>query len=629
MLPSSRGFVGRFFGGLWRGIGFVRALVLNLVFLVIVVAVLAALVSGRPAKLESRTALVLDPNGLIVEQFSADPGQIALARLLGQELRETRLRDILTALEAAAADPRIERLVIFPDRMQGAGLATLREIAAAIERFRASGKQVVAFSDGMLQSQYYLAAQADEVWLHPEGAMLLEGFARYRSYFAEALDKLSIDVHLFRVGEFKSAAEPYVLRGQSEEAREADLFWLGSLWEDFLEDIASRRNLRPQDIVAGIEALPERLREADGNFAQLALNQGLVDALKTRDQVRAELIARGEADPENHTFRQVSLNDYVARIERERMAETSRRLAKGTPQVAVVVAQGPITFGEQPGGTIGGETTSRLLRDARNDDKVRAIVLRVDSPGGGVFPSEQIRREVELTVAAGKPIVVSMGDVAASGGYWISMDADEIVADAATITGSIGIFGLFLTVPDALARLGIYSDGVGTTSFAGALDPTRPLDPRVGEAIQTLIERGYRDFIERVAKARELSFEAADAVGRGRVWSGRQAYALGLVDRLGNLQDAIAAAAERAGLDADFVVRYIEREPTPFERLLARIGGGALAGWIGQRIGPDSALLRLFPAPLAADLHHALRLIEPAQGPLPVATYAYCFCTVK
>jgi protease-4 len=616
MSEKKPGALRRLFGGLWDALNFTRRLVLNLLFLLILLLFVAALFGGgRP--LQEQTALVLAPRGELVEQFSADPASRAFSRMLGEETPETQLRDVLRAIDAAARDKRIERIVLRPDQLSGAGLAQLREVGQALQRFRESGKEVVAYADYLEQKQYYLAAAANEVYLHPEGALLLEGFSRYRAYYREGLqDKLGVDVHLFRVGEYKSAAEPYILDAPSQESRESDLFWLNDLWQRYLADIAAWRKVDPAAIQADIDALAERVKAVDGDLAALALQQKLVDALKTQDEFRALMIERGVEDEEEHTFRQVSLDDYLGYLDREQLPIDPR------PQVAVVVAQGEITDGDQPPGTVGGVSTSQLVREAREDDDVKALVLRVDSPGGGVFPSEQIRREVELTRAAGKPVVVSMGDVAASGGYWISMNADEIWADESTITGSIGIFGLFMTAPDTLAKIGVRVDGVGTTRLAGAFDPRRPLDPAVGEVIQAVIDDGYREFIGKVAEARKQTPAAIDAVARGRVWSGAQAKERGLVDQLGGLRAAIAAAATKAGLDeGKHGVRYIEKELSPFEKFVVDATRNSALRALGAELGLARAFL---PAQVERDLARTLRLLQP--GGRPFRAVAYCFC---
>ena len=466
-----------------------------------------------------------------------------------------QLRDLIRVIESARDDKKIERVVLELDKLQPSGFASLREVAASLQQLRASGKQLVAYSESMGQSQYLLAAQADEVYLDPMGGVVLEGLGRYRQYFRTGLqDKLGVDVHLFKVGEYKSAAEPYVLDAASKEAKEADLFWMNDVWQRLLADIAKVRKTTPEALAAGIDTMPEGIAAAGGDLAKYALQQKLVDGLKTQEEVENLLIERGVADEDSDTgFRAIGLTGYLTQLDAKKNPLDKR------PQVAVVVAEGEITDGDQPAGRVGGLSTSALLREARDDEDVKAVVLRVDSPGGGVYASEQIRREVAALKKAGKPVVVSMGDLAASGGYWISMNADRIYADPSTITGSIGIFGLIPTVPRTLEKIGVRTDGVGTTRFAGAFDISRPLDPAVGQVIQSVIDKGYADFTGKVAAARGSTPEKIDLVAQGRVWSGAQAKERGLVDELGGLDAAIAFAAEKAGLGSNYRLVEIPR----------------------------------------------------------------------
>lgn len=616
MSDGKPGFIRRFFGGIWAALNFTRRLVFNVIFLFLLVFFLSVLFAKAPL-LQPRTALVVDPKGEIVEQYRSDPESRALSSFLGDEVKEVQLRDLLHVIDTAAKDTNIERIVLLPDEMTGAGLATLTEIGAALERFRATGKEVIAVSNGMTQMQYFLAAHADQVLLHPDGAVLLQGFGSYRSYYKDLIDKLAINVHLFRVGEFKSAAEPYILNGASTEAREADLYWLSGLWQTWLSEVGQRRKLEPKAIQNGIETLPEALKAAQGDLAKLALTSNLVDQLATRDQAREVLIAKGEKDNELHSFRQISWRAYLNSHPLEAIGDMR-------PVVAIVVAEGEIVGGEQRAGTVGGDSTAELIRRAREDDKVKALVLRVNSPGGEVFASEQIRREIELTRTAGKPVVVSMGDVAASGGYWISMNADEIYAQPGTITGSIGIFGMFVNVPETLAKIGVHTDGVGTTSFAGAFDVRRPLDPAVGTVIQSVIDKGYRDFIGRVAAARGKQPDDIDQIARGRVWSGRQALERGLVDKLGGLDAAVASAAERAKLGTNWQQRYVEKPLNAFEQFMLGFSTNAIAQAVGRIdiLRPETALLR------DADLRRPLKLLDNVTAGKP-AVFAYCFCDLR
>lgn len=619
-----RGPIARFFVGLWDAMNFTRRLVLNLLFFAVLLLFLAILGAGpRTKPLQDRTTLVIEPEGALVEQYSSDPLTRALSKALGERGGEVQLRDLVRALDAARRDKRVERVVLRLDKLQGGGMASLREVADAIARVRASGKQVVAFSEMMDQKQYLLAAQANEVYLDPMGGMLLEGLGRYRTFYREGLqDKLGVDVHLFKVGEYKSAAEPYVLDAASPEAKEADLYWMNDVWQRYLADVAKARKLDAAKIARSIEDMPAGIAAANGDLAKFALQGRMVDGLKTREEVDDLLVERGVADEDSDGgFRQASLDEYLTILDSGLQAVDPR------PQVAVVVAEGEISGGEQPPGNIGGESTSLLLREARDDENVKAVVLRVDSPGGEVFASEQIRREIVELKKAGKPVTVSMGDLAASGGYWISMDADRIYADASTITGSIGIFGLIPTIPRALEKIGVRSDGVGTTRFAGAFDITRPLQPEVGQVIQSVIDKGYRDFTGRVATARRKPVEQVDEVARGRVWTGAQAKERGLVDELGGLQQAVAFAATKAklGKQGDYQVRYLEKAATPFERFFTGLIASRMGAATLQHSDVARSLLAKASPQAAADLRFLEGAIAPTRG-VPVKALAYCFC---
>lgn len=627
-LPARRNPIVAFFVGLWDVMNFTRRLILNIAFfglLLLFLAILLVVVGkGGIEPLRTRTTLVIAPEGHIVEQYTKDAAMRALARATGDDsAEEVQLRDLLRTIRAAKEDKNVERVLLDVDKLQPSGYASLNEVARALADLRASGKQIVAFSEGMSQWQYLLAAQANEVYLDPMGSVVLEGMGRYRQYYRQALqEKLGVDVHLFRVGEYKSAAEPYILDAASKEAKEADLFWMGDIWQRYLGDIARLRKTTPQQLAAGIDTLPEGVAAAGGDLAKFALQQKLVDGLKTREQVEDLLTERGVADEDSETgFRSVDLNGYLARLDASRLPLDER------PQVAIVVAAGEITGGEEPPGKIGGESTAALLREARDDDDVKAVVLRVDSPGGEVFASEQIRREVVKLKEAGKPVVVSMGDLAASGGYWISMNADRIYADASTVSGSIGIFGLIPNVTRTLDKVGVHTDGVGTTRFAGAFDISRPLDPGVGQLIQSVIDKGYADFTGKVASARKKSVEQVDEVGRGRVWSGAQAKERGLVDELGGLDSAIADAAARAklGQPDKYRVRYVEQVISPLQQLF----GGFAQSRMGAAWLKDSGFARALLLKSMPETEAQLRFVESAvkdRNGQPVKALAYCFC---
>ena len=615
MSNDQPGAIRRVFRGAWNALNFMRLLVFNLIFLALLIAVAATFLAGRPA-IGPRTALVLDPSGAIVEQYSSDPAQRALGALAGNDAREVQLRDVLRVIDAATRDTRIERIVLVPDEIMGTGLSTLREIGAALDRFRASGKEIIVVSGGMAQNPYFLAAHANRILLDPDGAVLLEGLASYRSYFKDALDKLGVQVHLIKVGAFKSAAEPYVLNAASDASKEADSYWMGGLWQEYLGEIAGLRKIDAAKISDDIAHYDERVATHQGDLAQLALEEKLVDQLATRSEARAQLRSLGVAEG-NEGFRQIDFTRYLATLG----PDTLRHVGA---QVAIVVAQGEIVPGERPPGMIGGKSTAQLVRAAREDDRVKAIVLRVNSPGGDAYSSELIRRELAQAREQGKPVVVSMGDVAASGGYWISMASDEIWAEPTTITGSIGIFGLLVTVPDTLAKLGIHTDGIGTTPLAGTLDIRRPLSPQLESVITSVIRRGYNEFIGKVASARGKTPEQIDAIAQGRVWSGSQAQARGLVDKLGGINDAIAAAAARAKLGKNYSVRYVERELSTWERLALGFSNSAAMVRLARSVG--------FALPAGifsnADVTQVAGVLEALRGKR-YGAFAHCFCELR
>lgn len=613
--------------GVWTAVDESRRFVVNVIFLVLVVGLVWVAIVGRP-RVPKGAALVVRPQGTLVDQLSRPSADnVVEAALLGDAGRQTLLKDLLDAVKAAKEDRRIGAVFLDLTSMTGGGLTKLEELRAALLDFRKSGKKVIAYGEGYLQGPFGVAVAADEVWLHPEGAVLLEGFGRWRTYYKDAIDRLGIDWHVFRVGEYKSYVEPFTRSEPSPEAREADLKWLSDLWGSWVKDAAARRTLSSDDVRAYIDRMPGRLEAAKGDFAKMALEAKLVDRIGYRDEVRKRMIQLVGEEKGERTFKQVSVADYLENEGGDRSGERGRGDA-----VAVIVAVGDILDGKQPPGTIGGESTAALVRKAREDDAVKAIVLRVDSPGGSVFGSETIRRELALARTIDKkPVVVSMGSVAASGGYWISTASDEIFASPDTITGSIGIFGMFPTVEKPLAKyLGMRVDGVGTTWLSGALRPDRALDPEVGRMIQLSIERGYEDFLERVAEARKMSRDDVDRIARGRVWSGTDAIGLKLVDKAGGLPDAVASAAKRARLtEGKYRVWYVEKEMTFRERLLSQLLGdrARLARALGIASGdPETA-----PAPPAVRavldrLGETARLLSFND---PNGAYAYCACEVR
>ena len=546
------------FKGLWAAIGWlwwlldgIRATLLNLLLLLVLLAIAWAVFFGGPPAVQPRTTLVLAPEGPIREQYAGSGLRASLLQQLQgtPAARETRLRDVLAGLDAAARDPNVERLLLITDEFAGAGTATLREVAAAIDRFKAQGKQVVAWGSAFDQRQYFLAAHANEVWMHPMGGVEMVGYGGRRLYLKDALDNLGVTAHVIRAGQYKNAAETYVANGPSPQTMESDKLLYDGLWTSYATGVERARKLAPGSLQAAIDALPERLAQVGGSGAKFALKEKWVDALKTRDQLRDALVERGVKD--GKTFRQLPFGAYLARLKPQFSGDA----------VGIVVAEGAIVDGAAPAGTIGGLSTAELIRAARDDDRIKAVVLRVNSPGGSAFGAELVRRELELVRAAGKPVVVSMGDLAASGGYWISMAADEVIADEATITGSIGVVAMLPSAERGLEKLGLRTGGYGTSWLVGAYDVRSGLDPRLEKVIQASVDDVYGDFRQLVAGARKRTPEQIDAVAQGRVWTGAQAKERGLVDRNGSFADALNAAATRAKLPAGWRQQFLDREP--------------------------------------------------------------------
>lgn len=614
---SRKGPVRRAFSSLWRGIDQMRRFTVNVLFVLLVVFVLAWLFTDDGPDIPDQAALVLAPDGDIVEQLDGDPVARAIEELMGGAEPQTLLRDLLDSIAAAKDDDRIQVLLLDLDAMGGAGLTKLQDLRAAIEDFKSTGKKVIAAADNYSQASYYLATTADEIYIHEMGLVLLQGYGRYRSYYKDGLDRLEVDVNIFRVGEFKSAVEPFLRNDMSDEAREANLEWLGDLWSDYLDDVATARSMSREELEAAVERFLDELRQ-DGRTALVAQRLGLVDHVGDRDIVEDRLIELVGEDEEGASFARIGYGSYLASLD-DRPSELT-----GDGEVAVIVARGTIVDGSAPPGQIGGDSTAKLIREARQDDTVKALVLRVDSGGGSAFASEVIRREFELARDAGKPVVISMGSVAASGGYWISTASDEIWAGSSTITGSIGIFGMLPTFQKPLAKhLGTRVDGVGTTPLAGALRVDRELQPEVGEAIQLMIEQGYQDFLERVAEARDMTPEEVDKIARGRVWSGQDAYDLGLVDHLGGLDQAIASAAERAELGEDYGVRYLEKEPSFSEQLVADLLARASVLTGPQERLRTPSLRQRFVDFLDEQTEMMASLNDPN------GMYAHCLCEVE
>ncbi|ELM7236267.1 signal peptide peptidase SppA [Salmonella enterica] len=580
-------FIAGFFKWTWRVLNFVREMVLNLffIFLVLVgVGIWMQIGNGSNSEQTARGALLLDISGVIVDKPSANHRLGALGRQLfgasSDRLQENSLFDIVNAIRQAKDDRNITGIVLDLKNFTGADQPSMRYIGKALREFRDSGKPVFAVGENYSQGQYYLASFANKIWLSPQGQVDLHGFATNGLYYKTLLDKLKVSTHVFRVGTYKSAVEPFIRDDMSPAAREADSRWIGELWQNYLHTVSANRQISPQQLFPGAQAIIDGLTSVGGDTAKYALDHKLVDALASSADVEKALTKQFGWSKTENNYRAISYYDYSLKTP----ADTG-----GT--IAVIFANGAIMDGEETPGNVGGDTTASQIRDARLDPKVKAIVLRVNSPGGSVNASEVIRAELAAARAAGKPVVVSMGGMAASGGYWISTPANYIVASPSTLTGSIGIFGVINTVENSLSSIGVHSDGVSTSPLAD-ISMTKALSPEVQQMMQLSIEYGYKRFITLVADARKRTPEQIDKIAQGHVWTGEDAKANGLVDSLGDFDDAVAKAAELAKLK-QWHLDYYQDEPTVLDMVMDSMTGSVRA------MLPE-AIQAMLPAPLVS-----------------------------
>ncbi|EBL7957790.1 MULTISPECIES: signal peptide peptidase SppA [Salmonella] len=580
-------FIAGFFKWTWRVLNLVREMVLNLLFIFLVlvgVGIWMQIGNGSNSEQTARGALLLDISGVIVDKPSTNHRLGALGRQLfgasSDRLQENSLFDIVNAIRQAKDDRNITGIVLDLKNFTGADQPSMRYIGKALREFRDSGKPVFAVGENYSQGQYYLASFANKIWLSPQGQVDLHGFATNGLYYKTLLDKLKVSTHVFRVGTYKSAVEPFIRDDMSPAAREADSRWIGELWQNYLHTVSANRQISPQQLFPGAQAIIDGLTSVGGDTAKYALDHKLVDALASSADVEKALTKQFGWSKTENNYRAISYYDYSLKTP----ADTG-----GT--IAVIFANGAIMDGEETPGNVGGDTTASQIRDARLDPKVKAIVLRVNSPGGSVNASEVIRAELAAARAAGKPVVVSMGGMAASGGYWISTPANYIVASPSTLTGSIGIFGVINTVENSLSSIGVHSDGVSTSPLAD-ISMTKALSPEVQQMMQLSIEYGYKRFITLVADARKRTPEQIDKIAQGHVWTGEDAKANGLVDSLGDFDDAVAKAAELAKLK-QWHLDYYQDEPTVLDMVMDSMTGSVRA------MLPE-AIQAMLPAPLVS-----------------------------
>ncbi|CAH7457439.1 protease IV, a signal peptide peptidase [Vibrio chagasii] len=610
-------FIGMIFKGIWKLITFVRVALVNLIFLLSIAVIYFVYFHSdtAPPTVPQQSALVLNLSGPIVEQSRyINPMDSVTGSLLGKDLpKENILFDIVETIRYAKDDDNVTGIVLALKELPETNLTKLRYIAKALNEFKASGKPIYAVGDFYNQSQYYLASYATKVYMSPDGGVLLKGYSAYSLYYKTLLEKLDVSTHVFRVGTYKSAIEPFIRDDMSDAAKESASRWLGQLWSAYVDDVSNNRQIDAKTLNPSMDTFLKELESVDGDIAKLAEKLGLVDELATRQQVRLELADVFGSDGQD-SYNALGYYEYRATMLPDMSSESH--------DVAVIVASGAIMDGKQPRGTVGGDTTAALLRQARNDEKVKAVVLRVDSPGGSAFASEVIRNEIEAIKQAGKPVVVSMSSLAASGGYWISMGADKILAQPTTLTGSIGIFSVITTFEKGLNDIGVYTDGVGTSPFSG-LGITTGLTESAKDAFQMGIEHGYRRFIGLVGENRGMGVDAVDKIAQGRVWTGQDAMQNGLVDEIGDFDDAIAAAASLAELES-YNIYWVEEPLSATEQFIQEF-----MNQVQMSIGLDiQSMIPSSLQPVTQQLAQDSQLLSNFND--PQGRYAFCLnCQVQ
>lgn len=571
----------------WRLLNFIRELILNLflVLLILVgVGIYLSFQSSSTSTAPARGALLVDLSGVVVDQPSVNNRVRQWGReLLGassSRLQENSLFDVVDSIRKAKDDKNITGMVLQLNDFAGADQPSLRYIGKALREFRDSGKPIFAIGDSYNQTQYFLASYANKIYLSPQGAVDLHGFATNNLYYKSLLDMLKVTTNIFRVGTYKSAVEPLIRDDMSPAAREADSRWIGGLWQNYLETVAANRQLTPQQLFPGAAGVLSGLQATGGDTARYALDNKLVDELASRTAIENQLVKAFGWDKQANDFNATSIYDYQPKPD-----------ANQGGKIAVVFANGAIMDGPQTPGNVGGDTTAAELRQARLDPAIKAVVFRVNSPGGSVSASEVIRSELAAVRAAGKPVVVSMGGMAASGGYWVSTPADYIIASPSTLTGSIGIFGIINTYEKTLDTLGVHTDGVATSPLAD-IAVTKALPQEFSQMMQLNIENGYKNFLDLVAKSRKMTPQQVDQIAQGHVWLGSDAKANGLVDQLGDFDDAVKKAAELAKLQ-QWQLDWFVDTPSLSDMVLSQFG-------VSIHAMLPAAIQAMLPAPLAS-----------------------------
>ena len=605
-IPKKRSAWHIFFSGLGAGITWFRNALMNTLFIVLIIVFVIAIGSSAPKPLPETFALRLAPTGLLVDQRSyIDPASLLLSDEDPEE-NETLVSDLVEAINKAAKDKRVTLLVLEPGRLLGGGVSKMNDIGQALENFKNAGKKIIAVSDNYSQDQYYLASFADEIYLHEMGLVEITGYGRYMNYYKTALDKLGVTIHAFRSGKYKDYLEPYLRDDMSAESREHNAQWINELWAGYTGKIESLRKLPPGSINDYVNNLDAHMALTTGDSAKLALEKALVDKIVSRQDMEKILIEHAGKSEDGDWYKGVGVKSYLADVRKHHTLEKNK--------VAVIVASGSIVDGHQPDGTIGSESMLELLRQVSDDDAVKALVIRIDSGGGSAFASEIIRSEIIALREKKIPIYISMGTVAASGGYWIATAGDKIWAQPTTITGSIGVFGAFPTLEKSLQKIGINTDGVGTTELAGTMRLDRPLSEKAGKVVQLSVDNIYQRFITLVADARKQEVKAIDEIAQGHVWTGNKAKEIGLVDELGTLNDVITAIAQAADLSS-YQVEFVQRPLSPKEEFLRSLAQGHAGAFVPKSLLENVASLKVLNtlAPALKPLSDLQRMNDP-QG---------------
>ena len=605
-VPKKRSAWHIFFSGLGAGITWFRNALMNTLFIVLIIVFVIAIGSSAPKPLPETFALRLAPTGLLVDQRSyIDPTSLLLSDEDPEE-NETLVSDLVEAINKAAKDKRVTLLVLEPGRLLGGGVSKMNDIGQALENFKNAGKKIIAVSDNYSQDQYYLASFADEIYLHEMGLVEITGYGRYMNYYKTALDKLGVTIHAFRSGKYKDYLEPYLRDDMSAESREHNAQWINELWAGYTGKIESLRKLPPGSINDYVNNLDAHMALTTGDSAKLALEKALVDKIVSRQDMEKMLIEHAGKSEDGDWYKGVVVKSYLADVRKHHTLEKNK--------VAVIVASGSIVDGHQPDGTIGSESMLELLRQVGDDDAVKALVIRIDSGGGSAFASEIIRSEIIALREKKIPIYISMGTVAASGGYWIATAGDKIWAQPTTITGSIGVFGAFPTLEKSLQKIGVNTDGVGTTELAGTMRLDRPLSEKAGKVVQLSVDNIYQRFITLVADARKQEVKAIDEIAQGHVWTGNKAKEIGLVDELGTLSDVITAIAQAADLSS-YQVEFVQRPLSPKEEFLRSLAQGHAGAFVPKSLLENFASLKVLNnlAPALKPLSDLQRMNDP-QG---------------